>query len=67
MQDLADYHGMEAKEVVRRVTFYQQKHPEQAHHIYRWLCGNGYWRVVCHSTNLFSTVMNPLGAIRVSC
>ena len=67
VQDVADYHGMEPKEIVCRVTVYQQKYPEQAPHIYRWMCGHGYWKVVCHSTNLLSTVMNPLGAISVSC
>ena len=62
VQDVADYYGMEAKEVVYKVTGYQQKHPEQVPHIYTWICGDGYWQKVRHFTNLLSTVMNPWAA-----
>jgi len=62
VQDLADYHGIKPKEIVHMLTSYQQKHPEQAPHIYRWMCGDDFWQMVCHSTNLLSTVMNSWAA-----
>jgi len=57
VQDLADYHSMDAEEIVHMLASYQQKHPEQAPHIFRWMCGDDFWRLVCHSTTLLSTVV----------
>ena len=60
VKDLADYHSMAPKEVVTALNQYKEAHPEQAPHMYRWMCGESFWQMVCHLASMVMTCLNAV-------
>lgn len=67
VKDLADYHSMAPKEVVAALHQYKQAHPEQTPHMYRWMCGDSFWQMVCHLALMLTIVPHCTSACWGSC